>query len=344
MRRSRRPGAARSRRAGTRNEARQWPRPHRTSADAPHPGCAHEPRPGPAAEPGLRGAGAARSRGAANCRTRSPGSRTALRAGPYLPADSPAGASRYPGRSASHFEERDNALSGADHRAGDAGSRARNAGQETARARKAAGSARAELDRARQDPGRQAQVREDPAPDQARPPAAPGAQIAAAKNARARPQARTRHAEAEPQRARADCDQTAGQASPGQPTSPTRPPRSPGNLATSNYQRSTSRSGRSPLRSTTMPQPFRSAVTCAHRSWRITVFVLLGDRARPAVRGRRTPHRRRAGGRCECTGTAPPGYRSPSRRLPVSADHRGGGKGRAPRRGQWPGHRAAHRQ
>src|SRR5450631_381620 len=72
---------------------------------------------------------------------------------------------------------------------------------------------------------------------------------------------------------------------------------------------------------------------CAHRSWRITVFVLLGDRAGPAVRGRRTQHRRRAGGRCECTGTAPPGYRSPSRRLPVSADHRGGGKGRARRRG-----------
>ncbi len=43
-------------------------------------------------------------------------------------------------------QERDNALSGADRRAGEAGPRARNAGQETARARKAAGSARAELD------------------------------------------------------------------------------------------------------------------------------------------------------------------------------------------------------
>ena len=56
-------------------------------------------------------------------------------------------------------------------------------------------------------------------------------------------------------------------------------------------------------------------------------------RAGPPVRGCRTQHRRRAGGRCEYTGTAPPGYRSPSRRLPVSADHRAGGKGRARRRG-----------
>jgi hypothetical protein len=40
-----------------------------------------------------------------------------------------------------------------------------------------------------------AQVRDDAAPDQARPPAAPGAQIAAAENARARPQSRARHAE-----------------------------------------------------------------------------------------------------------------------------------------------------
>ena len=83
-------------------------------------------------------------------------------------------------------------------RAGEAGSRARNAGQEAAQARKAAGSAHAELDRARQGPGRQAQVREDAARDQARPPAASEAQIAAAENARARRQARARHAEAEP--------------------------------------------------------------------------------------------------------------------------------------------------
>ncbi len=69
-------------------------------------------------------------------------------------------------------QERDNALSGADRRAGEAGSRARNAGQETDRARKAAGSARAELHWARQGRGRQAQVREDAARDQARPPAA----------------------------------------------------------------------------------------------------------------------------------------------------------------------------
>ena len=44
--------------------------------------------------------------------------------------------------------------------------------------------------------------------------------------------------------ARADRDQTAGQAGPGQPTGPTRRRRSPGNVATSNYQRRTSRSGR----------------------------------------------------------------------------------------------------
>ena len=43
---------------------------------------------------------------------------------------------------------------------------------------------------------------------------------------------------------------------------------------------------------------------CAHRSWRIMVFVLLGVPVGPAVRGRRTQHRRRAGGRCECTGNS----------------------------------------
>jgi hypothetical protein len=72
--------------------------------------------------------------------------------------------------------------------------RRRNAPVPATRARQAAGSARAELDRARQGPGRQAQVREDAAPDHARPPAASQAQIAAAENARAR------HAEAKLQR------------------------------------------------------------------------------------------------------------------------------------------------
>ena len=94
-----------------------------------------------------------------------------------------------------------------------------------------------------------------------------------------------------------------------------------------------------PQQASSRSRSLGTAVTCAHRSWRIKVFVLLDDRAGPAVRGRRTQHRKRAGGRCECTGTAPPGYRSPSRRLPVSADHRGGGMGRARRRGQWPGRR-----
>ena len=75
-----------------------------------------------------RGPGPQRGRGTANCRTRSPGSRTALR--PSGPLSSGWAAAQ---------PERDNALSGADRRAGDARSRARNAAQEAARARKAAG-------------------------------------------------------------------------------------------------------------------------------------------------------------------------------------------------------------
>ena len=76
-------------------------------------------------------------------------------------------------------------------------------------------------------------------------------------------------------------------------------------------------------------------------SWRITVTVLPGDLP-GTVRGPRTQHRRRAGGRCECTGTVPPGSRSPSRRLHISADRRGRGKARGRQRGWWPGPPAAH--
>ena len=169
------------------------------------------------------------------------------------------------------------------------------------------------------------------------------AQIAAAENARAGPKP-----EPGTPRLRSSMPALTATRRPGGPVldnpQAQPPPELSGKLSDKQLPAQNTRSGRSPLRSTTMPQPFRSPVTCADRSWRITVFVLLGDRAGPAVRGRRTQHRRRAGGRCECTGTAPPGYRSPSHRLPVSADHRGGGKGRAPRRGQWPVHRAAHRQ
>ena len=150
LRRSRRPAAARSRCAGERNRARRWPRPDTTSSAAPHPGRANEPKPGPTPEPGY-------------CGLPHPvtGEPMALR--PSGPLSSGWAAAQ---------QERDNALSGADRRAGEAGSRARNAGQETDRARKAAGSARAELHWARQGRGRQAQVREDAARDQARPPAA----------------------------------------------------------------------------------------------------------------------------------------------------------------------------
>ena len=83
------------------------------------------------------------------------------------------------------------------------------------------------------------------------------------------------------------------------------------------------------------------------RRWRagvprwITVSVLLGDPAGSRVRGCRMQRRRRAGGRCECTGRVRPGYRSPSRRLCVSADRRGRGTGRARRGGWWSGHPAA---
>ena len=218
MRRSRRPRAARLRSAGGRNGA----------ADGQDRTGRRQMRPIRAVRMS-RGPGPQRGRGTAKRQTRSPGSRTALR--PSGPLSS--------GRAAAQ-PERDNALSGADRRAGDARSCARNAAQEAARARKAAGSARAELDWARQDPEWQAQVREDAAPDQAKAPAASEAQIAEAENAHARPQARARHAEADLQRAHADQDQTAGQAGLGQPTGPTRRRCCPGNTAPSNHQRRTS--------------------------------------------------------------------------------------------------------
>ncbi len=122
-------------------------------------------------------------------------------------------------RVAAAQQERDEAVAGAESRAGQAESRAR----------EVAGSARAELDRARQDAGRQvAQVREDAARDQAGLRAALEARIAAAAEARAGFQARAEHAEAELQRARADRDQAAGQATPRQPGDATRRRRRPG--------------------------------------------------------------------------------------------------------------------
>jgi len=89
-------------------------------------------------------------------------------------------------------------------------------------------------------------------------------------------------------------------------------------------------------------QALRMNATCERLigAWRITVTVLPGDLP-GTVRGPRTQHRRTAGGRCECTGTVPPGCRSPSRRLHVSAGRRGRGKGRGRRRGWWSGHPAA---
>ena len=79
-------------------------------------------------------------------------------------------------------------------------------------------------------------------------------------------------------------------------------------------------------------------------SWPITVAVLLGDLPGLTARGRRRQHRRRAGGCCGYTGKVPPGYRSPGRRLRISADRRGRGKGHARRRGCWWGHPAARRE
>jgi hypothetical protein len=77
-------------------------------------------------------------------------------------------------------------------------------------AQQAAGSARAELDRARDDADRQvAQIRGDAARDQAELRAAFEAQIAAAEDARAE------HTAAELERARAGRDQGAGQAPGG---------------------------------------------------------------------------------------------------------------------------------
>ncbi len=122
-------------------------------------------------------------------------------------------------------QERDEA----DRRAGQAESRARNAEQDAARAREAAESARAELDRARQAADRQVtQIRQDAARDQAEQKAEFEAQLAAAEDARAGLQARAEHVEAELQRARADRDQAAGQAAPGQPGGATRRRRSRG--------------------------------------------------------------------------------------------------------------------
>jgi hypothetical protein len=126
-------------------------------------------------------------------------------------------------RVAAAQQERDEAVAGAESRAGQAESRAAAAGQDVARAREAAGSARAELDRARQDADRQvAQVRGDAARDQAGLRQALEARIAAAAEARDGFQARAEQAEAELQRVRADRDQAAGQATPGQPTEATR--------------------------------------------------------------------------------------------------------------------------
>ena len=123
-------------------------------------------------------------------------------------------------RVAAAQQERDEAVAGAESRAGQAESRAAAAGQDAARA---------ELDQARQDADRQlAQVREDAARDQAGLRAALEARIAAAAVARDGFQARAEHAEAELQRARADRDQEAGQATPGQPTGAARRRRRPG--------------------------------------------------------------------------------------------------------------------
>ena len=66
------------------------------------------------------------------------------------------------------------------------------------------------------------QARQDAARDQAGLRAAFEAQIAAAEDARAALQARAEHAEAELQRARANRDKAAGQASPEQPAGATR--------------------------------------------------------------------------------------------------------------------------
>ena len=232
MRRSRRPGAARSRCAGKRNGARRWPRPDR---NVPYPGCANEPRPGPAAEPGLRGAGVPRTAG--------PGHRGAAR------RCGPAGTGRRAQR---------RGPPGGRRRAPAPGMPGR---KPPGRGRRPDPPARNWTGPAKTPDGRprSARMPRGTKPDRQRRPEprsrrqrtpAPGLKPA-------------RHAEAELQRARADRDQTAGRAGLGQPTGPTRRRRSPGNLATSNYQRSTSRSGRSPLRSTTMSQPFRSAAVCA---------------------------------------------------------------------------------
>ncbi len=177
-----------------------------------------------------------------------------------------------------------NALSGADRRAGEAGSPPGMPGRRRpGRGRRPDRPARNCTGPAKAADRQAARLREDAAPDQARPPTAPEAQIAAAENARAGPQARTRHAEAELQHARADRDQTAGQARLGQPTSLTRSPRSPGNSATSNYQRRTSRSVRARTPTRGSAQLPISATRAAVTGWSTTLCERRDGCAGPAA-------------------------------------------------------------
>jgi hypothetical protein len=120
-------------------------------------------------------------------------------------------------------QERDHAVTGARRRAEEAESRARTGEREAARARQAAESASAELRQARDTAERQAaQIRENATREQAELQAAFEAKVAAAEDANASLRARAERAEAELERARAERDSAAGQATPGRPGGATR--------------------------------------------------------------------------------------------------------------------------
>ena len=131
-----------------------------------------------------------------------------------------------------------------------------------------------------------AQAREDAARDLAELRAAFEAQIAAAEDARAALQARAERAEAELQRALAGRDQAPERPPGTTPTPGTTPPAPSGNLAKSNYERRTSRSGAAQAATSATRSPTISAA-----EWRVrnsealnTYIMFLGGQGMPAAR------------------------------------------------------------